>query len=301
MKFGPRGVCSAAGCEKCSAGTKTGNGEERGSPLQKRSSKFKRVGGWKLQVVGVRPAVWRDGWLTGSGSVRGPSCPPPLAPRRWLNKPDPTKPTSLPELRRASVPQDPVRRTTNLPRISLKCRERQRRITSVRDTGEAAAGAEEEEERRRAATSSERLRAAGETKEKGSRNTCEQRLQLGTARLKTSFPGEGGNKSGGRLFPLRGTSPCLQPGQTWPALPPPSPAGRPLRGSQPPPPPQQPGAKGDWALPRPSQAQPLPGGSSRSRLRRLAQKLLLKRLGTTAPICRGSALAFASHVLASLP
>lgn len=277
-------------------------GKKEGALCRRDQANSRGWGGWKLQVVGVRPAVWRDGWLAGSGSVRGPSCPPPLAPRRWLNKPDPTKPTSLPELRRASVPQDPVRRTTNLPRISLKCRERQRRITSVRDTGEAAAGAEEEEERRRAATSSERLRAAGETKEKRQQEHVRAKAAAWHRTIKNVVPRGGREQKRRQVISPPGNQP-LPP--TWADLaspaPPPPPAGRPLRGSQPPPPPQQPGAKGDRALPRPSQAQPLPGGSSRSRLRRLAQKLLLKRLGTTAPICRGSALAFASHVLASLP
>lgn len=175
----------------------------------------KITSGWCKTSSLVRRLAKRQ-WLC-EGCHR-PSCPPPLAPRRWLNKPGPTKPTAVPELRRASVPQDPVLRKTNLPRISLKCWERQQRITNVRDTGEAAAGAEEEE-RRRAATSSERLRAAGETKEKGSRNTCEQTLQLGTARLKTSFPGEGGEQKRRQVISPPGNQPLPPTWADLPALP----------------------------------------------------------------------------------
>lgn len=80
----------------------------------------------------------------------------------------------LPELRHAVVPQAPLLRMANAPRTSLNCRGRQEGITNVREMEQN----QPEQGRRSVDTSSEQLRAAGETKEKGSRNTCEQTPQL---------------------------------------------------------------------------------------------------------------------------
>lgn len=204
-----------------------------------------------------------------------------LAKRQWLcegchslsclTKPITTEPSTLPALQHAAVLH------SNPPRISSDCRGRQQGVTNV---GEPEKN-HPEQGRRRADISRERRRAARETKGRGRRNTCEQRLQLGTApRGSAAFPGHGGSaeQNQRQVFSLRRTSSCFQPGR--PASPAPA-ARNALRGSQ------APWLAGKGAT-GPLLAQSPSAASLRDTSGARSQKLPVKRLGVNAPICRAA-------------
>lgn len=100
MKFGPlQGLgCSAAGCKKCSTGTKTGSGEKE--PFAEEIM--------QIQEIVVAKKIITSGWCKTSSfgealatrqwlceGCHSPSCSTPPAPSRSLNKPNPTQTCSL--------------------------------------------------------------------------------------------------------------------------------------------------------------------------------------------------------------